>query len=234
MADDNVVETATTEEPTQAEETPEQETSAETENTETAPDPAEEENRIPYARFSKVVQERNAAREENERLKAGTTEEPVPAAEDDDARAQARVMIEADAKAMFEREFGMPMAEVKSRIAASDNYSQDYVERKWAESCKPHGLDPSDADLQSFVSGMVRHQDVDLDAALKKAEKYFGKTAKSTPSASVEEGGVSGTMTKSDAVFWDKRSASEAAKKGIKSPHVDIMDILNKRREAPS
>ena len=240
MAEEEAVETATTEEATQAETVVEQETaSAETETTEPV-NVAEEEGRIPYLRFNKVVRERNEARDqmaEKDRriaeLEAGT-EQTSTEVEADDSRAQARKMIEEDAEALFERKLGMSMSEVKARIAATDNYGQDYVERQWADKCKTAGVDPKNEDVQSFVGGLVNYQNVSLETALERAAKVFSPTAKSTPTASVEDGGVAGTMTKSDQLFWDAKSASEAAKKGIKAPQVDILTILNKRRAKPS
>lgn len=241
MAENEAVETATTEETTQAEPVVDQETtSAETETTEPV-NVAEEERKIPYVRFNKVVRERNEAREtlaEKDRriaeLEAGMSDTSEDVDTADDSRAQARKMIEEDARAMLEREFGMPISEVKQRIAATDNYGQDYVERQWADKCSTAGVDPKDEDVQAFVGGLVNYQNVSLETALERASKRFGKTTKATPTASVEDGGVAGTMTKSDQVFWDRKTASEAAKKGIRSPHIDMMDIIAKQRAKSS
>jgi len=241
MAENEVVETAATEETTQAETVVDQEnTSAETETTEPV-NVAEEERKIPYVRFNKVVRERNEAREreaEKDRRIAELEARNGDTSDDDDSandsRAQARKMIEEDARAMIEREFGMPISEVKQRIAATDNYGQDYAERQWTEKCAKAGLDPHNEDMQAFVGGLVNYQKVTLDVALERAAKTFGQSKKTTPTASVENGGVAGTMTKSDQVFWDRKSASEAAKKGIKAPMIDIMDIIAKRGAKPS
>ena len=240
MADNEALEAATTEEATQAETVVEQEpTSAETETTEPV-NVAEEEGKIPYLRFNKVVRERNESREreaEKDRRIAeleASTSRPEETGEPDDSREQARKMIETDAAAWFERELGMPIADVKARIAATDNYGQDYVERQWAEACSKHGLNPQDEDVQSFVGGAVNYQGLKLEDAVAKAAKRFGTPTESKPTASVEDGGVTGTMTRSDKVFWDAKSASEAAKKGIRSPDVDIMDIIAKRRAKSS
>jgi hypothetical protein len=242
MAENEAVETATTEEGMQAVETAEQNaTSAETETTETAThNAADEENRIPYVRFNKVVRERNEAREREAekdrqiaelRAELNGGAETVDAA--DDTRAQARKMIEEDSRALLEREFGMSLSEIKSRIAATDNYGQDYVERKWADQCSQHKLDPADKDIQAFVGGLVNYEGIGISDALKRAAKRFAPQGRKD-TASVEEVGVAGTMTRSDQVVWDAKSAADLAKKGIRSPDVGIMDIINKRRAKPS
>jgi hypothetical protein len=228
MSDEEKVESSTAEEVTQTEaETTE---APEAEATEEVSVEAEE-NRIPQSRFSKVIRERNEAREELEELKAKAAPPPEPEEQTDDTREAARKMIEQDAEALLERKLGMSLDEIKNRLTGTEQVQQDHAERQWARMCEPHGLDATSEDLQAYVGGLVKYQNVPTEKALERASKIFGKATSEKPSASVESDTVTGTMTTEDKVFWDAKSATEAAKKGIKGRHVPLDEIVSRIQE---
>jgi len=231
MSDEKKVESSATEETataeveaTEAVETPEKETTEEV-------SVEAEENRIPQSRFSKVIRERNEAREEVEELKAKAVPPPEVEEQTDDTREQARKMIEQDAEALLERKLGMSLNDIKNRLMGTEQTQQDYAERQWAQMCETHGLDAKSEDLQAYVGGLVKYNSVPTDKALERATKIFPKKVGEKPSASVESDTVTGTMTTEDKVFWDAKSATEAAKKGIKGRHVPLDEIISHRKK---
>lgn len=191
------------------------------------------------ARIKELVDQRNALRSELEEVRAKMQQQgekqqqPAESADDDDVQEQARMLIEKHAKALLERELGMPLSQVKSALSATDTYGSDYAARQWQALCQEHDLDPQSEDVQAMVAGLAQGG-MDLDKAVERASRVFGNRKASERTAGVVEKGVSGSMTKGDAVFWDTRSAVEAAQKGVRAKHIGMDEIIRRSNEKRS
>ena len=209
------------------------ETTAVKETTETPKPPAEAKKTearadrfdapVPYARFREVIQDRNALREENERLKATPAARATKADDEDTTMIEARKLIQTEVRAMLEQE-GVPLSKVKQVLAASDVLAAESAESKWERICAKTGVDPTNADIQDFVGGALQ-RGVDLSDAMSRAVKVFGQVKRT---ASVEADGVTPHSVRSDLKIFDKKAANDAAAKGIRGAHVGVEEIVSR------
>jgi hypothetical protein len=228
MADEQQVETATTDTETKAVETTEATAPAEAKKTE-AKAAQDFEQRVPLARLNKVIQERNQLRERLAAMeREGTRATASDDSEDDGGTmTKARALIEETATKMLERELGVPLSKVKEALSSTETASAAAWDRTWEKLCTSYKLDPQNEDMQAYVIGLGQ-AGAKIEQAMERAQKLFGTTKKA---ANVEETGVTGSMTTSDQVFWDRESAVNAAAKGIRARHVSLDEVLKRQRE---
>jgi hypothetical protein len=229
--------------------------SAGTENTEQAAE-AKEEHTIPKGRFDTVIGERNTLREENQalhdRLEAlearakgetkatETAEDAAAPPEHLSSQEKVRWYVEHYGKAFIERELDMDLGTAKTLLRSAKPAIDDNAERKWQNICEKYSLDPKNKDLGEYALAVsrLRGDKADLDQIMTKAAPLFGgkvpekgnSKPKETPSASVEEPGVTGTMSGNPVTFRDAKKATEAAQKGVLAEHETIEQIIERRQ----
>ncbi len=215
--------------------------SAGTENTETAGEdgetgqqPTAAEQRIPKSRFDQVIAERNQLRERLAQIeakppaadpKAEEAESDEPPEGMTDGVERLRWYVERMGRKFVERELGMPLAQVSQILKSSGPTAEDYAQRKWQDLCREHGLDPASEDVQQVVLGLTKGAGLEPEAALKKAQAWFGKKDNGA-AARPETHGVAPGATRERMIPENAKQAAEMAAKGLRAPKTRIEEIL--------
>lgn len=236
---DEVVESSSTPEAAVVEGTPGNgDASAGTENTD-SPEPKE--HMIPKSRLDEVIGKQRAAEEERDALQVKVAgyekpDPPTPSATEDMApdhleeRDRIRWFIENDSRKMIEKQLGMKLEDAKTLLSTSRVTAESDANRRWKEGCDSRSLDPKSKDVQEMVLGLTKIG-VKVDEAFDRVAKLgVGTVSKSnepsTPSASVEDTGVTGVMTKKEVYATNAREAVDLASKGIRARQKSSQEII--------
>jgi len=240
MPDEEVVETATTEEQAEGTNGESEATSAETENTE-----EQKPQMIPMRRFKEVIEERNTLRDDYQALKQRldaiesksreteqkpTVKQPPSNLSQEE---QVRWVVHQYATELLEEKFGMPLDDIASVLKTVPETARDTKQRRYTEMCSRFGIDPDNEDAQAYMVGLMKAQGdkANLDTVFERAGKLFGKKQEAKkPTATVEEKGVTGTMTGDRVIFKNAKEATEAASKGITAHRETIEEVLARRQ----
>jgi hypothetical protein len=187
----------------------------------------------------KALEDELAKRPAGQDRQNGHTSEPATADEPPatlNPRERARWIVEQDARKLLEREFGMPLQDLKTLIATTKTTAEDYAQRTWRQGCERHRLDHENREVQEMVAGLVKGAGLKLEDAFARAGKLYGKTdAGQAAGASVETSSQTGTMSRERVVPRDRQHAQELAEKGItieqQSSHELIRAAVDKERE---
>ncbi len=235
---DEIVESSSTTETTVATETAPEgavEASAETKNTESTP-PAE--HMIPKSRLDEVIQERNSLREKISGLEAAPPKEAPKGSEGDDTapehlneRERVRWYVENDARSMIERETGVSLKDQGTLLSTSRVTAQSDADRRWKEGCDRNGLDPENREVQEMVLGLTKVGVGAPDAFKRVSKMGIGQvesrqTEPTTPTATVENNGVTNVMTSKVAFANNRREAAELASKGVKAGQLSSQELI--------
>jgi hypothetical protein len=126
-------------------------------------------------------------------------------------------------EAMIEKRLGMKLEDAKAALGTTVVQGKDYALREWRRLCKESGLDSEDKEVQPFVGGLST-VGVKPDEAIKRVAKLMG--AKARPAASVEVGGITNTMARSNRRPTTREEVAEMSKKGVVAPFESQNDIL--------
>ncbi len=218
-----------------------QESSAGTEKSEKSP-------MIPKARFDEVNQRMKRAEEQNEELasrledvqakleqlatrSSGDQDSKLPQPPGNLSRdEQVKWYVENYSRAMLEREFGMPLQELKTLFQAIPETSRNASMLQYQRNAEAAGLDPTDKETAKYV-GTLMKGGAKMEDAIAFVARALGKKPPKKVPPQLETDGVVPMMVQDNAFADTPEEAVKLASQGKTIPHRRFEDVIRRSKK---